>query len=264
MANYLVTGASGGMGSAIIRRLVREGHSVWGIDRTAPQQVLGWHFIAADLTLTEDIEAAFDTVRSETRYLNGIIHAAGIYDLDSLVEMPEENFLRDFDVNLFGMFRINKIFLPLLSAEARIVIISSELAPLHPLPFTGVYAVTKAAVDRYASALRMELLLHGLHVIVVRPGAVKTPMLSDSTEKLDKFCETTRLYSFSAARFKKIVNMVESRHVSPEKVSKIILQALEAPKPRLTYNINRNPLLLLYQLLPTKLKLAAVKKILEE
>ena len=112
MANYLVTGASGGMGSAIIRRLVREGHSVWGIDRTAPQQVLGWHFIAADLTLTEDIEAAFDTVRSETRYLNGIIHAAGIYDLDSLVEMPEENFLHDFDVNLFGMFRINGYRLP--------------------------------------------------------------------------------------------------------------------------------------------------------
>ncbi len=264
MANYLVTGASGGMGSAIIRRLVREGHSVWGIDRVEPSQVLGWHFICADITRSDDLQETFDIVRAETRYLNGIIHAAGVYDLDSLVEMPEDNFLHDFDVNLFGMFRINKMFLPLLSAGARIVIISSELAPLHPLPFTSVYAITKAAVDRYASALRMELQLLGLHVITVRPGAVKTAMLSDSTEKLDKFCDTTRLYSFGAARFKKIVHMVESRHVSPEKVSKIILQALEAPKPRLTYNINRNPLLLLYQLLPTRLKLSLIKKILEE
>ena len=263
MANYLITGASGGMGSALCHRLLRDGHRVWGIDRTPPTQTYGWQFVPADITHSEDVVAAMEKTRSEAGYLNGIMHTAGVYDLNSLVEMPEEDFLLDFNVNLFGMFRVNKVFLPLLTKGARIVIISSELAPLHPLPFTGVYAVTKTAVDQYASALRMELQLLGHEVIVLRPGAVKTSMLPVSTRKLDQFCDTTQLYSCNAERFKKIVNAVEARSVSPKKIAAVISKALQAPKPRLTYTINRNPLLLLYQILPTRLKLLAIKKILQ-
>lgn len=263
MANYLITGAAGGMGSALCLQLTREGHTVWGIDRRPPAVSEGWHFIPADITRSEDIASALARLRSEAGHLDGIIHAAGLYDLNSLVEMPEEDFVNDFNVNLFGMFRVNRAFLPLLKKGSRIVIISSELAPLHPLPFTGIYAVTKTAVDQYASALRMELQLLGHKVIVIRPGAVKTSMLKDSTDKLDRFCESTRLYTCNAARFKKIVGAVEARHVSPEKIADIISQALRASRPRLVYTVNRNPLLLLYQALPARIKLFAVRRILK-
>lgn len=263
MADYLITGASGGMGSAICRRLTREGHRVWGIDCVSPAQAVPWHFISADLTCTETITAAFTAIRSETDHLDGIIHTAGIYDLNSLIEMPETDFLRDFNINLGGMFRVNKVFLPLLAKKARIIIVSSELAPLHPLPFTGIYAITKTAVEHYAKALRMELQLLGHSVIILRPGAVRTTMLPVSTQKLDQFCETTHLYACNAARFQKIVNAVEARSVSPERVAKVITRALSSSRPRLVYTINRNPLLLLYQLLPPRLKLLAVRKILE-
>ena len=159
MANYLITGVSGGMGTAICRLLTAKGHTVWGLDRSDPPMPDSFHFIRTDITQSNEIEAAFETIRTSSVRLDGIIHAAGIYDLASLVEMTEEDFIRDFNVNLFGMFRVNKIFLPLLAKKARIVIISSELAPLHPLPFTGIYAITKTALESYASALRMELQL---------------------------------------------------------------------------------------------------------
>ena len=186
-----------------------------------------------------------------------------MYDLNSLVEMPEGDFIRDFDINLFGMFRVNQVFLPLLGEHSRIVIISSELAPLEPLPFTGVYAVTKAAVDKYASALRMELQLLGHSVIAIRPGAVKTDMLSVSTEKLDQFCNATKLYRCNAARFKRIVDRVEARNIGPEAIAEVVGRSLTAPHPRLVYCVNRNPLLLMLNALPMRLQLWIIRRILQ-
>ena len=261
MGGYVVTGAGGGMGRAICRRLSEEGFCVWGIDRQAAEGV-GWTCITADVTDPYSLGAAFERIRSEAGSLDGIIHAAGVYDLNSLVEMPEKDFLLDFDVNLFGVFRINQLFLPLLRSGGRIVILSSELAPLEPLPFTGVYAVTKAAVDKYASALRMELQLLEHSVIVIRPGAVKTDMLSVSTEKLDQFCNATKLYRCNAARFKRIVDRVEARNIPPERIADVIYHSLTVKRPRLKYNVNRNPLLLLFRLLPVRVQLKVIRRIL--
>ncbi len=262
MATYLITGAGGGMGSVLCRKLAQEGHRVLGIDRVLPEPEDGVRFFAADITRTEDLQAAADSLREEGVRLDGIIHMAGIYDLNSLAEMPEADFCRDFDVNLFGLFRVNKLFLPLLNEGGRIVIISSELAPLHPLPFTGIYAVTKTAVEHYAEALRMELQLLGHPVIVIRPGAVRTGMLPASTEKLDRFCRETRLYPHNAGRFKRIVGRVEARNVPPERIADTVRKALTARKPRLVYSVNRNPLLLLFNRLPQRLQLRIIRKIL--
>ena len=148
MAKYLVTGANGGMGRAICKTLTAAGDEVWGVDKVSDGSA---RVIAADLTDSGSLEAAFEQVRAEAGTLDGIIHAAGIYDLNSLVEIGEEAFLRDFNVNLFGVYRVNKFFLPLLCEHSRVVIISSELAPLEPLPFTGVYTVTKAALEKLES-----------------------------------------------------------------------------------------------------------------
>ena len=262
MGNYLITGAAGGMGSALCRTLTGEGHRVWGLDRTADPSPEGWTLIPADLTKPEEVETAFRIVQEEAGSLDGIVHTAGIYDLGSLVEMPEADFLRDFDVNLFAAFRVNRAFLPLLAPCGKIVIVTSELAPLPVLPFTGVYAVTKAALDRYAEALRMELQLLSHPVVVVRPGAVKTGMLPVSTEKLEKFCAETQLYSCNAARFRRIVEKVEARSVPPERIAALIVKALGTPRPKPVYTVNRNPLLLLFRLLPQRARLRAIRMIL--
>ena len=261
MADYLVTGASGGMGSAVCRALIGQGHRVWGIDRIAADGA-AWTAIAADITDTDSLLTALRRVETEAGGLDGIVHTAGIYDLNSLVEMPEEDFLRDMDVNLGGMFRVNRLFVPMLRAGGRIVIVSSELAPLHPLPFTGVYAVTKAAVERYAEALRMELQLLGHPVAVIRPGAVQTPMLPASTEKLERFCAGTKMYRIGAARFRGIVDRIEARSVPPEAVARAAVRALTAAKPRLVYCVNRNPLLLLMNALPRRMQLGIIRALL--
>ena len=210
MKYVLVTGAYGGMGKAVTTALKSAGYYVFAMDKkvdasqgsSASETEATVMPIEADITDTESLKKAFDKVREKTDTLYAILHFAGIYSLDSLVEMSEQAFLRAFNINVFGAYRVNKLFLPLLKQGSKIIITTSELAPLEPLPFTGIYAITKSALDKYAYSLRMEVQLLGISVSVLRPGAVNTGMLGVSTKALDDFCKNTKLYSCNATRFK--------------------------------------------------------------
>lgn len=260
----VISGVSGGMGLKTAEKFINEGYEVFGMDLRAPEEMEHLHFIPTDLTSMAGVQAAFQTVSSQTDEVDAIIHMAGIYDLNSLVEMGEEEFIRIFNVNLFSQYRINKTFLPLLKKGGRIIITSSELAPLDPLPFTGIYGITKTAVEKYAYSLRMELQLLDLYVIVLRPGAIDTGLLNVSTKRLDDFCSNTALYSCNAKRFKKIVDSVESRKVSPERIADLAYKSAIAKRPKLVYTINRNPLLILLNALPDRMQNRIIKMILKE
>ncbi len=263
MKSILVTGAYGGMGKATIDLLKSQGFRVFALDLNVDVENDGIIPICANITSEQSISEAFDKVKSQTDNLYAIIHFAGVYMLNSLVEMKTEDFDRIFDINFRGVYLVNKIFLPLLKNGSKILITTSELAPLDPLPFTGIYAVTKSALDKYAYSLAMELQLLGIKVSVLRAGAVETKMLGASMNALDKFCEQTKLYSCNATRFKKIVNSVEARSVPPQKIAKKSVRIIEKKKPRFAYSINRNPLLLLLNILPKKFQLWIIKKILK-
>ena len=254
MKHILVTGATGGMGKAICDRLISKGYKVYGIDYKKNDDVDGLEFYECDVTDTESVEAVFEKIKEQTGKLDGIVHTAGIYDMDSLIEMSEERFIRIFDINVFGVFRINKIFAPLLTKGSRIVITSSELAPLDPLPFNGIYGITKATLEKYAFSLRMETNLMGIPVSVIRPGAVKTALIGASNVAIERFVSNTKLYQCNAKRFKKIVDSVQSRNITPDKIADKVLAALEDKNPKYLYNINRNPLLLLLNSLPDKMQ----------
>lgn len=262
MKNILITGAAGGMGMAIMRKLSAEGYRIFALDCRDFEVTENTKKIICDLRNEGSVNEAFSKVKAECNGLYAIIHTAGIYNLDSLVEMSEERFLRIFDINLFGLYRVNKVFLPLLSNGSKIIITSSELAPLDPLPFTGVYAITKAAVEKYAYSLRMEMNLLGISVSVIRPGATKTPLLDDSTSALDRFVDKTKIYKTNSKRFKKIVDSVEAKNVSPEKIGELAYRIIRAKKTRYVYNINRNPLLLILNALPQRLQNFIIKMIL--
>lgn len=263
MQYVLVTGAYGGMGKAVTKALQKAGYFVFALDKNVGEAEENICPIQTDVTNTESLQNAFLQVQEQTDALFAILHFAGIYTLDSLVEMDENKFRKLFEVNVFGAFYINKLFLPLLQKGSRILITTSELAPLHPLPFTGLYAVTKSTLDKYAYSLRMELQLLDISVIVLRPGAVQTDMLNVSTTALDKFCENTKLYSCNAERFKRIVESVEARHVSTQTLAKKALKALQAKHPKYVYKLNRNPLLLLLHILPTRLQTWIIKQVLK-
>lgn len=264
MKYVVITGAYGGMGYATAKALSGCGYRVFALDKKVGEAEENIVPVETDVTDSESVKRAFRFVASQVDRIYAIVHFAGIYRLDSLVEMSEERFTGIFDVNLFGAYRVNREFLPMLKKGSRIILTTSELAPLSPLPFTGVYAITKSALEKYAFSLRMELQLLGINVLVIRPGAVKTGLLSDSTRELDKFCENTRIYTYNAEKFKKIVDDTEAKNVTPQRIAKAAVSALEAKRPRYVYNVNRNPLLRLLNALPARWQTAIIGRILKE
>lgn len=263
MKNVLVTGATGGMGKAICTMLNDKGYRVFGLDYNEGEDYGNVKLYKCDITDMESVKEVYEKIKEETKELFAIVHTAGIYDLDSLIEMDEKRFVRIFDVNVFGVYRINKIFQPLLFTGSRIVITTSELAPLDPLPFTGIYGITKSTLEKYAFSLRQEVQLLGIPVSVIRPGAVKTGLLDISNVALDRFRNNTKLYKENATKFQGIVDSVEARHVPAERIADLVVDALESKTPKYIYNINRNPLLRLLDVLPAKMQVFAIGLILK-
>lgn len=263
MEYILITGAYGGMGSAAAHLLAGQGYGIFALDRHvgAPEENI--IPIEADVTDEESIARAARQVREVTDRLFAVIHFAGIYMLDSLAEMDSADFRRIFDINVQGAFLVNKAFIPFLGNGSRIIITTSELAPLDPLPFTGIYGVTKAALDKYAYSLRMELQLLGITVSVIRAGAVKTGMLGASTDALDRFCQRTRLYRYNSERFHRIVDSVEAKCIPPERIAGKAAAILKKKKPAFAYSINRNPLLLMLNALPQRTQLWIIRRVLK-
>ena len=264
MQSILITGASGGMGKATVNQLKKQGFRIFALDNKPTEAEENVIPITADLTDPESVEKAVEAVRAYTDSLHAIIHFAGIYMLDSLAEMPYEEFKKAFEINVFAAFLVNKSFLPLLKRGSRILITTSELAPLAPLPFTGLYAITKSALDGYAYSLAMELQLLGISVSVLRAGAVDTGMLGVSTAALDRFVEQTELYSCNAKRFKRIVDGVEAKKIPPEKIARKAEDIISGKNPSFIHHINRNPLLLMLNALPRSAQLAIIKNILKK
>lgn len=262
MKNILITGVCGGMGYAAAGQFIRAGFRVFGIDRR-PSCDLPIDYFCADITDESSIDEVRAKISTETEKLDAVLHFAGIYNLDSLIEISEEEFVRIFNINLFGIYRINKAFVPMMDNGGRVVITSSELAPLDPLPFTGLYAISKSAVEKYAYSLRMELNLHGISVSIIRPGAVKTDMLGVSTAALENFCKKTKRYSYNALNFRRVVDSVEARNVCPEKIADVAFKAVSARHPRYIYNINRNPLLRMLNAFPKRMQVWIITKILK-
>lgn len=263
MKYVLISGVSGGMGFATAKKFIENGYFVFGLDiRDLPETTDNLMFIKTDLREQEQIKKAYELISKETQEIDLIINMAGTYDINSLIEMSEEDFINIFNVNVFAVYRLNRTFEPLLKQKGKIIITSSELAPLDPLPFTGLYGITKETIEKYAFSLRMELQLLNKQVVVIRPGAVKTSFLDLSNERIEKFTDGTKLYKYNAERFYKIIHSVESRNIPPEKIANLAFKISKKKKPKYVYKINRNPLLLIMHILPKKLQNYIIKKIL--
>lgn len=263
MKYVLVTGSNGGMGESTVQLLKNKGYYVFALDLKKGRDEENVMNIECDVTNEDSIKCAFEQINKVTPELYGIIHFIGIYKMNSLVEIEKSDFEQIFKINVFGAYLINKIFLPLLNKNSRIIITTSELATLDPLPFTGLYGITKSTLDKYAFSLKMELQLLGIYVSVLRAGAVNTKMLGVSTSELGSFCNNTKLYSCNADRFKKIVNNVETKNIEPFKLSKKVVKILNKKHPKFAYSINRNILLKLLNILPQKMQFWIIKKVLK-
>jgi len=266
--HILITGASGGLAESAVDLLTRNNCHVFAADINPEVKVRYKDnplvsALVMDVTDPDAVTNAYDTVSAQTRGLDAVIHMAAILVVGSVAERPVEEVRNVLDVNLLGVYNVNKQFLPLvLNRKGRIIIISSENARQTAAPFNGIYALSKYALEAYSDALRRELSFLGVRVIKVRPGPFKTPM-TRSTETLFENAEKQSvLFKKNIARGAFYLPGVYRKARDPSILAKVILKIMKSSNPRTAYNIRHDIPRILLELLPVRRADALVKRVL--
>lgn len=175
----VVTGAAGGIGSAVRAHLAGAGAVVIGLDQVPDREGAGW--LRCDVSSPSQVEAAFQWVVDHHRRLDVLVNAAGISPkregrrLDALETTPEE-WGRIIDVNLSGVFFCSTAAARRMRGGGAIVNIASVVASTYTGNSSAAYVASKAGVEGLTRALAIELLPLGIRVNAVAPGRVATPM----------------------------------------------------------------------------------------
>ena len=174
----IITGGSSGIGLCTAAALRDRGCKVYELSRR-DSEVTGITHIKCDVTDEAQLAAAVGQVMAESGRIDILINNAG-FGISGAVEFTDTADVRRlFDVNFFGMVRMNRAVLPLMRRQGggRIVNLSSVAAPV-PIPFQTYYSAGKAAVNSYTMALSNEVKPFDISVCAVMPGDIKTGFTS--------------------------------------------------------------------------------------
>eukprot|EP00035_Acanthoeca_spectabilis_P000173 m.71451 g.71451 ORF g.71451 m.71451 type:complete len:290 (-) comp10069_c0_seq2:1225-2094(-) len=256
---YVITGAGSGLGAVTTQALASNESTelVFALDRHFPPNTA---FVGAekvqnvicDVTSQGSISAAVDTVCAALQILtnepgiDGIVHFAGINKGGPLMEMDPHDLEITFGVNVIGVVRVQKAFFSLLQRRAgATVLISSEVAlPRLVTAFSAPYAVSKIAIEGVAVALRQELqmLQPPMPVVVINPGACRTPMLVASiASNFSTYAEAGSIWERPLRRGQIGAEAYMERNMGPpQAVADAVVAALENPTRQQRIIVNRS------------------------
>jgi NAD(P)-dependent dehydrogenase (short-subunit alcohol dehydrogenase family) len=145
---------------------------VWASVRRAGDAPAGTRELVFDVTDADGVARA----ASHVDELDALVANAGIAVAAPLEVLPPDELTRQLDVNVVGQLRCVQAFLPALRRRRGRVVIIGSIAGRSALPFLGAYAMSKFALEAMTDALRIELAPEGMHVAIVEPGTIATPI----------------------------------------------------------------------------------------
>ena len=256
MKSVVVTGVSTGIGWGATKVLIAKGFRVFGsvrkqADAERLRQEFGDRFapLVFDVTDEAAVRAAAATVEAglEGETLAGLVNNAGISVVGPLLNMPIDDFRRQIEVNLTGVVITTQAFAPLLAPgpdrrgpPGRIVNISS-VGGKNATPFLGPYNASKFAIEGLSEALRRELLIQGVDVIIVAPGAVATEIWGKAKEEDIAPYANTPFYP-ALQRVFTHMQEIGAGGLPPEVLGETIAKALTTPRPKVRYSVAPDPI----------------------
>ena len=243
----LVTGASTGIGEATAQRMARAGWDVFACARKDEDlerlREAGLEAVRLDVTDPDSIAAA--RAELDERGLRGLVNNAGVAISAPIEFVPLDELRRQLEINLVGQVAVIQAFMPnIREGKGRIVNVSS-IGGRIALPLVGPYAASKFGLEAVSDSLRRELRPWGIHVSVIEPGAVVTPIWDKGRATADEMEAAMgergrKLYGKLADRIRQETEKIPDRGVSPDEVAKAIEEALTAARPKTRYVVGRD------------------------
>ena len=257
MKSIVVTGASTGIGWGCVKVLTAKGFHVFGsVRKKVDADRLSAEFGAAFTPLLFDVtdEAAVaDGARQVKAQLKGqplfgLVNNAGIANPGPLLHIDIASFRQQLEVNVTGQLIVTQAFAPLLGASpdtrtktpGRICMMSSVGGRVG-MPFVGPYNTSKFALEGLSESLRRELIIYGVDVIVIAPGAIATPIWEKAdTVDVTRYANTP--YAGPLAKVKSYMVEMGRKGLKPEQIGQTVLTALTTASPKTRYVVTPDPL----------------------
>jgi short-subunit dehydrogenase len=271
-STILITGATQGIGRHAALALTARGHRVIASGRsrealeTLKLQERSIDTVQLDVT---DVASVADATREVDRLTDGrgidvLVNNAGYGVVGPLAEIEGARLREQFEVNVFGLMSVTRAFLPKMMARGsgRILNVSSVSGRMS-MPLFGAYHASKWAIETMSDSLRMELRPFGVHVILIEPGTIRTEFVDRSKREASAVETPGSPYAPIYARLDKVAEQLMAQAVGPEVISRAMIRAVEArrPRPRYVAPLHAKIGLMLVRAMPTWLTDAILMRI---
>jgi NAD(P)-dependent dehydrogenase (short-subunit alcohol dehydrogenase family) len=263
MRRVFLTGASSGIGLAIAKLLVEQGHEVWGTSRDLPRipKLPRLHAIRLDLADRLSIEQAFNSTLAEAGYLDVLINNAGAGHFDPAEVLPLETIASQFQILVFGQIQLMQLALRHMRPRGDGLIINvTSLASRLPVPFMAAYNSAKAALASFTMSIQLELGDSRVHVVDLQPADICT----EFNQGVIKSTKANPRYDTKVARTWEVVERNMKSAPPPDLVAQHVLRLVSAvrPPPRITVGdaFQSKIAPLIFRFLPQRVRLWGLKR----
>jgi len=240
----LVTGASSGIGRNIAETLAKKGYFVYAgarkqKDLDTLNAINNIQAIRLDVTIQSEIDAAVKTVEKAGRGLYGVVNNAGVTVFGPLIEVSEKDMQFQMNVNLFGPYRINKAFAPLIIKNKGRISTIGSIAGITSGQLLGPYSMSKYAMEAYTDALHAEMKKFDVQVSIIEPGNYNSKVIINMHNRIkeNKSVNKDSLYKDEMNGLGQYMPSDRSIFKTPDDVSAAVVHALFSKNPKRHYMV---------------------------
>jgi NAD(P)-dependent dehydrogenase (short-subunit alcohol dehydrogenase family) len=263
LKKIFITGASSGIGLAIVKLLVAQGHEVWGTSRNLERipKMPRCHPVRLDLADRLSIEEAFKSALAEAGYFDVLINNAGAGHFGPAELLPMETVASQFQILVFGQIQLMQLALRHMQArEEGLIINVTSLASRFPVPFMAAYNAAKAALAAFTMSIQLELPDSRVRIVDLQPADIST----EFNKSVINTSNTDQRYAGKIAKTWEIVERNMKKAPSPELVAGHVLRLIEAAQtpPRITVGdaFQSKIAPLIFRFLPQRVRLWGLKR----
>ncbi len=183
----LITGASTGIGQAATIRLAGLGYPVFATARRPEDlaqlgSIRNVTPVRLDVRNPDDVATSLDIVRTSGRGLYAVVNNAGVGGIGPIASFTDDDVRDLFEINVFGVMRLTRAFLPLLLESSGRAIVVGSMGGSISMKYYAPYTMTKHAMEAFVTALDIEIRPHGARAAIIQPGAVTTAIFETAHE----------------------------------------------------------------------------------